>query len=634
MKLINKTTLAIASFIISFSLYLLTLAPGVQFTDSGELAGVCVTLGIAHPTGYPLFAILGHIWSLIPFPFSKIYSLNLFAAFLTTMSSMVFFVNSYLVIKFHQGKKTAKQQGKSSKPTRQATAMTEGLILIVSFISALAYAASMTIWEQGTSIEVYSLQLLLINLVLFTSFSYFLNEKRDVKFLLLSSFLLGLGFANHMTTILLLPALLYFLFRHPGEGFDFSAGRWKLMLLLMIPLLLGVSFYLYLPFRSSVQPEFNWGYVSRSFDKFLYHIQGKQYQVWMFTGAAAWKENAAKFFSSFPLQFGWIGLIPMLFGIYESFRKSRELFYFLVILALSCIFYTFNYSIHDIETYFVSAFIAFLLFASAGIAAFTTKFPRSAPLFFLVPLFSMVLNYSENDKSKDYLVEEYTRNLVNNLKPNAIVISAQWDYWCSAFWYKQRVEGWRKDVALVEKELLRRTWFPYQLKRWYPEMMNKSATELDAFMEQLELFESGKLYDQDVIQQRYINFINSIIEKNYGKRPIYLTMDVMQTESEVAKSYQKIPEGFAFRLEKDQKPYPVGIGNLSLTKFIASGEGKTGHLEIGIKDVASINVANIGRYAQVNGDMQTARKAFDLALRINPANQFALQCVRQMEEGR
>jgi uncharacterized membrane protein len=62
-------------------LYLLTAAPGVQYTDSGELAAACTTFGVAHPTGYPLFTLLGHVWTLLPWS-SPISGLNILAALL------------------------------------------------------------------------------------------------------------------------------------------------------------------------------------------------------------------------------------------------------------------------------------------------------------------------------------------------------------------------------------------------------------------------------------------------------------------------------------------------------------------------------------------------------------------------
>ncbi len=82
---------AVIITLIAFLIYFITLAPDLQFTDSGELAGVCVTLGVAHPSGYPLFTILGHIWSHLPLPFSKIYSLNILSGIYIALSVCVFY---------------------------------------------------------------------------------------------------------------------------------------------------------------------------------------------------------------------------------------------------------------------------------------------------------------------------------------------------------------------------------------------------------------------------------------------------------------------------------------------------------------------------------------------------------------
>ena len=77
------------SFLV-FLIYLLTIAPSVIQIDSGELAAVQLTLGIAHPTGYPLFTILGCLFSLIPLPFTKIFQMNLLAAIYTASAVGIF----------------------------------------------------------------------------------------------------------------------------------------------------------------------------------------------------------------------------------------------------------------------------------------------------------------------------------------------------------------------------------------------------------------------------------------------------------------------------------------------------------------------------------------------------------------
>ena len=66
--------------LITFIVYCFTLAPSVVHIDSGELAAVQATLGIAHPTGYPIFTIIGHAFLRLPIPGTVIFRLNLLCA--------------------------------------------------------------------------------------------------------------------------------------------------------------------------------------------------------------------------------------------------------------------------------------------------------------------------------------------------------------------------------------------------------------------------------------------------------------------------------------------------------------------------------------------------------------------------
>ena len=47
----------------AFCLYLLTLAPTVLEADSGEFQFVPWLPGITHPPGYPLYTLLGWLWT-------------------------------------------------------------------------------------------------------------------------------------------------------------------------------------------------------------------------------------------------------------------------------------------------------------------------------------------------------------------------------------------------------------------------------------------------------------------------------------------------------------------------------------------------------------------------------------------
>jgi hypothetical protein len=112
------------------------MMPDLGFTDSGELAAVAHTLGIAHPTGYPLYTILAHVWSLLS-PFSTVFDLNLFAVITTSLSISVFSLLLDEMLSFTNVEK--ERNG------------------IISFSTALAFAFGSTIWSQATTLEVYLL---------------------------------------------------------------------------------------------------------------------------------------------------------------------------------------------------------------------------------------------------------------------------------------------------------------------------------------------------------------------------------------------------------------------------------------------------------------------------------------------
>src|SRR5207245_3622561 len=65
----NSKTWAGAIFVVNAAavLYFLTAAPDIIVGDSPELITAAATLGVAHPPGYPLFTILGHLFALVPF---------------------------------------------------------------------------------------------------------------------------------------------------------------------------------------------------------------------------------------------------------------------------------------------------------------------------------------------------------------------------------------------------------------------------------------------------------------------------------------------------------------------------------------------------------------------------------------
>lgn len=587
--------------LICFVVYCFTLSPDVGFTDSGELAAVCTTLGVAHPTGYPLYTILGYLWTLLPLPFSPVFKLNIFAAFCTALSAGLLYWNIQLLLTLVQ---KTKQASKNKKTILVQESFDDKKITVIAATTSLLYGFSSIIWHQSSGNEVYSLQLVLFTVIigLFLRAMIVPDGERK-RALMIWALTLGLGFGNHGTTILLAPAMLFMFFKRPNEGLVFTSNRFREIVYLALPFLIGLSVWMYLPLRSASLPDFNWGEVHRSWDKFWYHASGKQFQIWMFNGS--FSKNFQEFFKELHLQFGIIGLPFMVIGFTQFWKRDKTLGTFALLLVLGCLFYSFNYGIHDIEPYFALAVIGLLFFTAFGFVWFFGLLEKKQlsnaiilGIMCVVPLFNVVLNYQEANKSEDSVVAEYTQTMVQKLPKNTLIISAQWDYWCSSFWYKQSCENLRPDIVLIEKELLRRTWYPRHIRRKYPFLFTDMAKEMDAFEEELEKFESGGAYQDAVLQQRWESMLEAIVQSNYSKRPVYATMDVLQSEQAIIRGYNPIPEGLAFRLIKKGEGYNPINYQPDFTSLALMLKKHKGHLYTGMKDVILANLQSTAYYAE------------------------------------
>src|SRR4030095_16331863 len=86
------SALAMLLFIAAFVLYLRTLAPSLLYGDSAEFQTIAYTLGIGHPTGYPIYVLLAKLFTFLPVG-EIAYRVNLFSAFCAALTvGVVFFI--------------------------------------------------------------------------------------------------------------------------------------------------------------------------------------------------------------------------------------------------------------------------------------------------------------------------------------------------------------------------------------------------------------------------------------------------------------------------------------------------------------------------------------------------------------
>lgn len=586
--------------IITFIIFLLTLAPSVIQIDSGELAAVQSTLGIAHPTGYPLFTLLGYLFSLIPLPFTQMYQLNLLASLWCSAGIGVFTYSMLIVLDhlklFSIIKESVKQQKKSKRKqterqaSRREIIMSDKVKLFGVFAGAMILAFSRTFWFQSTSVEVYSLHILLINLIILFLIKAYIADKngglKDVKHWLLFAFLLALGFSNHMTTLLILPSAAYIYFNSRGFNKD-SFKTILIMLAVFFPVL--VLIYLYLPLRASANPEINWGNPV-DFERIFRHISGKQYQVWLFSSTDAAKRQFIYFFNSLPKEFS-ISLFVTAIGLFASYFYAKKIFVFLILLFISTVLYSINYDIVDIDSYFLLAFISLSMFAVFGTSKLF-ELIRFKKLSFILPASIIIMfivielfsNYKDVDQSSTYAFEDYTKALVGSAEKNSIIFSYQWDYFISPAYYFQFVESYRKDVAIVDKELLRRSWYFNQLNKNYPQLFDELKSEVNLFLEALKPFERDKNYNAQLLETRYQNIMTGLAATNIDESTFYIASEIFDNEMQrgefvLPPGYTLVPDLFLFKVVKNDSKYILAKNPNFNIRFPEAGNHYTKFIE-------------------------------------------------------
>ena len=132
----------------AFLLYLATLAPTVLAGDPGEFQFVPYLLGIAHPTGYPLYCLLGWAWShLLPLG-DPAFRMNLFSAFWAALAVGLLYPTARLLLR---------QALPTCLPGNQR---------LLAALAAATFALTPTFWSQAVIAEVYSLHVFFVVLLL------------------------------------------------------------------------------------------------------------------------------------------------------------------------------------------------------------------------------------------------------------------------------------------------------------------------------------------------------------------------------------------------------------------------------------------------------------------------------------
>src|SRR5437879_338273 len=651
-----------AVFLIALLLYSWTLAPTVTLTDSGELIVVAHGLGVAHPPGFPLWVILAHLASLVPLGnvavrinFSSALFAALASAILTLVVAELMFTTPYLPT----WKKRSAQQKKKAEDSR----IGQLLICAPALGAGLLMAFSRTLWSYATIAEVYTLNTLLILVVLFLMLRWrrcIVADRRDAGqaitthdgWLYAAALTFGLALGVHHVTVgLVLPAVAVIVYR--TEGLRFFTSR-RLMYAALISTGALVAVYTYLPLAALRAPVINWGN-PRSLQEIWWHVTGRQYRVFLSFTPKIMGEQFVEFCRMALREFGlsWLPLPQALAfaGLVNAFKKDRTTFWFLLFIVIANLAYDLSYEIaEDKDAYYLPVFISIAIAAGFGLRWLIQRaVSKSMPLgkrylvatiiVLLAPAIAFMGNWPFNNRRHYFIAHDYVENLFSAIEPNGLLLTLDWQVESPMF-YAQEVEQRRRDVKIVDINLLRRSWYFDYLRHAYPGLIERSRDKIDAFVENLKEWERypGAFTRNQALTQRisaaFEEMIQSIVTNESKVAPVYITRDVLfadTTNGELTRwltqTYQLVPQGLVFNLAGDQSfhdPRDLHIQTRGLADGTLRFE-KDDVVNLKLIPVYTSMLINRGRYLALFNQHDRASAAFRQALVLDPGLAAAQQ---------
>lgn len=406
--------------------YLTTLSPVVYLGDSGELTAAAFCLGVPHGSGYPLYAVLGKLFCLIPIG-------N--AGFRMNLMSAVFGVLTVWVIYSLIDRMTGSRIG--------------------AFTGAGVFAFIPVFWWQTVAAEVYSLHTLMVALMIWLLQRW--DETREFYLLAIFAFVTGLSFGNHMQTVMLAPAVFTLILWRDRS----SLLRVKPFLVLSALFLAALLMYGYLPIRTWAGAAIHWGDPD-TWDRFWAHVSGRSHRGgYVFN--LPFEGYLVRLKGSLALVWDQFGVM-VLIGIWGLLRvPSLRWRMFFLLVVLFDLFYTVFLNTISLEITPFNLCSCLVLAAGIGIGVHDVlqRCTESKRIgagvvrimklgWVAVPMIFMGLNHAVANQSRNYIAHDHACNILRtpDLK-ESLFVEADNNFF--PLIYARLVERMREDVVVYDR---------------------------------------------------------------------------------------------------------------------------------------------------------------------------------------
>jgi hypothetical protein len=447
---------AAAVALVAFAIYLRTMLPGTFFWDTGEAQTVPATLSIFHPTGFPLYTMLGWLWSQLPVG-EVAWRMNLLSGVSMALTSgLVVLVTGHLI-------------EERNRLLRACAAAVAG--------AAFAFASEP--WENAGRADIHAINVFFVALIVWLLLTWAAATRSGSpnagRWLVGAAAAFGLGMAAHPLVGLSafgIGAWLVAIDRHLWR-------RWRLVAACAGAIAFGLALYGYIYLRAIVDPEPPLFYAHPdTWERFRYLVFAEQFRdlFYDFNAPLAdfwskWSGAERVLAAQLPVP-GWLLVAA---GAAALAVRRPSVLAFLAPVVVANIVYAMNFRDGDIDRYYLPTIAVTMPLLGVALAAIGATVARAVAevafrslatrvarrrlataaaaivlvLGALLPTASLVTGYVAHDRSQNREADAWVASVHEQLPPNAVIIS--WWSYSTPLWYHRWVLGERPDITIIDE---------------------------------------------------------------------------------------------------------------------------------------------------------------------------------------
>lgn len=392
--------------LLAFAAYLRTLYPGlVGIGDTPKFQYIGVILGTPHNPGYPLYVMLSHLFSRLPWG-TPAYRANLFSAVCAALAVALLY----------------------------ALARRLGCSRLAAGSAALGAAFGPVFWSQATLAEVYALAAALLLAVVVTLLAWGAppapGRERRPALLLTAIGVCALASGHHLTIVMSAPALVLYALLSDVR----AALRRRVLVGGLLLVLAGLAQYLFVLVRTRQGAPYL-GSSARNLSELLDVMRGAQFaeRLFAFDAASLASQRLPALASWVWAEFGTLGLALAGVGALALARRRWRELLLLLLGAAGVLAFALNYRVDDGEVFLIPAFM--LLWPLAGVGAQAlleaslVRFPARAAravlasLLLALPAWQFARHFQASDHSARTFEARYFEALFDALPEQAVVLA-------------------------------------------------------------------------------------------------------------------------------------------------------------------------------------------------------------------